>query len=76
MSACQDGETNKVSTEKGAPNMSNENQKTENKQDEQPAMPTAQVELTDEQLEQVTGGFEPNSPAAFPPGPSIIDPNF
>ncbi|HEY7347908.1 MAG TPA: hypothetical protein VH599_06270 [Ktedonobacterales bacterium] len=56
--------------------MSNENQKTENKQDEQPAMPTAQVELTDEQLEQVTGGFEPNSPAAFPPGPSIIDPNF
>ncbi|HEY7347909.1 MAG TPA: hypothetical protein VH599_06275 [Ktedonobacterales bacterium] len=55
--------------------MANENQKTENKQDEQPV---AQVELTDEQLEQVVGGGikVPDAPAAYPPGPGIIGPNF
>ena len=48
--------------------MANENQKNEKQSDQK--QPTAQVELTDEQLEQVTGGFEPNSPAAYPPGPT------
>jgi mersacidin/lichenicidin family type 2 lantibiotic len=37
--------------------MSNENQKNEKKQ---PTTPAAQVELTDEELGQVVGGFEPN----------------
>jgi mersacidin/lichenicidin family type 2 lantibiotic len=37
--------------------MTNENQKSEKKQEEkQPTTPATQVELTDEQLEQVVGG--------------------
>ena len=36
--------------------MANENQKSENTQGKQPSV---QVELTDEQLEQVTGGADP-----------------
>ena len=45
--------------------MSNENQKQENEQ------PAAQVELTDEELEQVTGGFDPEP---IPPGKPQPDP--
>ena len=36
--------------------MTNENTNSENKQEKQPTLPAAQIELTDEQLEQVTGG--------------------
>jgi hypothetical protein len=62
--------TNDENTHTGATNMSNKNTRNENKPEEQPTTPTAQDELTDEQLEQVTGGFEPNSPATYPPGPT------
>ena len=51
--------------------MANEKKQTEQKPEEQPAV---QVELTDEQLEQVTGGFnpQPDPPGvAYPPGPSV-----
>ena len=41
--------------------MTNEHQKTAKKPGEQTTAPDPQIELTDEQLEQVTGGFEPNS---------------
>ena len=52
--------------------MANEHKQGQHKQkpEEQPAV---QVELTDEQLEQVTGGFnpQPDPPGvAYPPGPS------
>jgi hypothetical protein len=53
--------------------MSNENKQNENKQEEK--QPATQVELTDEQLEQVVGGFnpQPDPPGVTPPpGPSII----
>ena len=43
--------------------MTNEHQKTAKKPGEQTTAPDPQIELTDEQLERVTGGFEPNSPA-------------
>jgi mersacidin/lichenicidin family type 2 lantibiotic len=54
--------------------MANKNQKIENKPEEQPTTPAPQVELTDEQLEQVTGGFnpQPDPPGVtFPPGPGV-----
>ena len=54
--------------------MSNENKKIEHKQEsEQPSTPAQPVELTDEQLEQVTGGFEPNGPSAQPDGVKYED---
>ena len=50
----------------------NKQGKNEKKQQEQPA---AQVELTDDQLEQVTGGGiiwdGIANPAPYPPGPSV-----
>ena len=58
--------------------MANEYAKNEHKPEEQPAKPTAQVDLTDEQLEQVTGGSiimdSVTNPAPWPPGPSAIGP--
>ena len=54
--------------------MATEKKQTEQKPEEQPAV---QVELSDEQLEQVVGGFnpQPDPPGvAFPPGPTLIGP--
>ena len=39
--------------------MSNKNKQNENKKDQQPTTPAAQVELSEEELQQVTGGFDP-----------------
>ena len=43
--------------------MASKHEKTEKKHIEQNTAPDPQLELTDAQLEQVTGGFEPNGPA-------------
>ena len=63
--------------------MSSQNQKHEKQPEqrpsEQPTAPAKPVELTDEQLEQVTGGFEPNGPTALPDldgGATIRDPGL
>jgi hypothetical protein len=56
--------------------MANENKQVQDEQ-KQGEQPTTQLELSDEQLEQVTGGGikMPDSPAtAYPPGPSLIGP--
>ena len=62
--------------------MSNENKKVQNEQkpEQQPATPAAQVELSDEELKQVVGGFNPQpdppGAGAWPPGPSIVAPEI
>ena len=55
--------------------MSNENKPNENRQEnQQPLTPAKPVELSDEDLKQVVGGFEPNSPVGFiTPDGVIID---
>ena len=54
--------------------MANKHQKTEKKHIEQTTAPDPQIELTDEQLEQVTGGGViwdgVTSPTPWPPGPT------
>jgi mersacidin/lichenicidin family type 2 lantibiotic len=53
----------------------NKNDQHEHQPEEQPTTPAVSVELTDEELKQVTGGGirVPDSPVTtFPPGPSII----
>jgi len=53
--------------------MANKNQKHENKQEnEQPTRPATPLELSEEQLQQVTGGFNPQPD---PPG-KTPDPIF
>ena len=52
--------------------MTNENQKHEQQPEQkQPTTPAQPVELTDEELQQVTGGFDPQP---IPPGKPQPDP--
>ena len=60
--------------QKGTP-MANKNQKQEHKQDkQQPATtPATPVELSDEELQQVTGGFNPQPEPPGKPMPTGIE---
>jgi mersacidin/lichenicidin family type 2 lantibiotic len=55
--------------------MAKKNQKRENKPDQQPTAPATQLELSDEELEQVTGGADFN-PQPDPPGIPAVTGGF
>jgi hypothetical protein len=57
------GKSNEARKEK---HMAKKHQKRENQPEQQPTAPVQPVELSDEELGQVVGGFEPNSPTAMP----------